>query len=140
MASSTVPGVPFIHAGQETGDTKADYISGKINESVRDFYKKVFSIRSQNPALKYDGKESISNIWKSGDNIYAYLRGYEKEKVIVTINFQNKEAISYLDLSFLNKGTVLYDELNNEELSVNEPSNFKISVPAYGSRILTIKR
>ncbi len=133
---STVPGVPFIHAGQETGETKADYISGAVNEEVWNFYKKVFSVRARSRALKYG---AIENIGKAGDNIYVYLRSYKNESVIVAVNFLNREVVSILDLSFLPKSVVLYDELNNEEFTVEEPDNFRISVSAYGARILMRK-
>ena len=135
---STLPGIPMIQAGQEIGETKGynenprvDWINGDYE--LREFYKKVFKIRNSNNALKYG---TIENVWKSGDNIYAYLRKYENESVIVMVNFLNKQATSILNLSFLPKGTILHDELNNETFIVNAPRNFRISVPAYGSRIL----
>jgi len=139
---STIPGIPMIQAGQEIGATnryysgnpKVDWANG--NYELREFYRKVFNIRNSNNALKYG---SIENVWKSGDNTYAYLRDYEDEKVIVVINFLNKTAVSTLNLSFLPNGTVLYDELNGETFNVNEPGNFKISIPRYGSRILVLR-
>ncbi len=152
---ATLPGVPKIVAGQEIGEAQdtgrwgtgnheffslkpeVDWESGDYK--LRDFYKKVFKIRNSHLALKYGEAESIFNIWKSGDNIYAYLRSYENESAIVVINFLNREAVSMLDLSYLAKGAVLYDELNNEEFTVEEPDNFRISVSAYGARILMRK-
>jgi len=138
---STLPGVPMIQAGQEIGETKkynenpqVDWANGDYE--LRKFYKKVFSIRNNNNALKYG---TIENVWKSGDNTYAYLREYENESVVVVINFLNKTATSILNLSFLPEGAILHDELNNETLTVNNPGNFKISVPKYGARILTLK-
>lgn len=131
---STVPGVPFIFAGQETGEIKADIFSGTINESVLNFYKNVFAVRSQNPALKYG---SIDNVWKSGDNTYAYLRSYENNNAIIILNFQNKIATSILDLpSQFTNGDVLNDQLNNEKFTISDPSKFQINIPAYGARIL----
>jgi len=139
---STIPGVPYVGLYELFGSRLADELHGISGDSVatapkrRTFWKKVLNIRNSNNALKYG---SISNAWKSGDNTYAYLRSYEDEKVIVVINFLNKTATSTLNLSFLPKGTVLYDELNGEIFNVNEPGNFKISIPKYGSRILTLK-
>lgn len=98
-------------------------------------WKKVLNIRSKSNALKYG---SIENVWISGDNTYAYLREYEDEKVIIVLSFLDKEAASMLDLSFLPIGTVLYDELNDEIFTVDNPENFKISVPRHGSRILIL--
>jgi len=48
---------------------------------------------------------------------------------IVVMNFLDGEATFILIcLSYL-----LHDELNDETFNVNDPSNFKTSVPAYGS-------
>jgi len=83
----TIPGVPMIRAGQETGNTKkqvTDLSSYDKSSDLWQFYKKVFVIRNSSNALKYGG---IKNVWESGDNTYAYLRDYGDEQVIVAINF-----------------------------------------------------
>lgn len=137
---STVPGIPMIQAGEEIG-AKNDWIYSKSDPKVnwngdsglRNFYKKVFEIRNSNNALKYG---TIENIWKSGDNSLAYTRSYDDQKVIVLLNYNNKNVISTLDLSFLKTGAILYDELNDEQFDVNDPKNFEIGIPAFGSRIL----
>ncbi len=121
---STVPGAPLVWMGE----------LGSV--AISDHYEAALNIRNNSNALKYG---SISNVWKSGDNIYAYLREYENEKVIVAINLLDKEITSYLDLSFLPKGTVMYDKLNTETLIIDDPDNFKISIPKYGSRILVME-
>ncbi len=138
---STIPGVPMIQAGQEVGATNAflpdapvDWANGDYE--LRDFYKKVFTVRNNNNALKYG---TIENIWESGDDTFAYLREFEGEKVIVIVNFLEKQATSTLNLSFLENGTILYDGLNNEAFMVSDPCNFSISIPAYGYRILFLK-
>ena len=139
---STIPGVPYVGLYELFGSSLADKLHGISGDSVataskrRAFWKKVLNIRNRSNALKYG---TIENVWKSGDSIYAYLREYENEKVIVVINFLNKQATSILNLSFLSKGTILHDKLNNETFIVNKPSSFKISVPAYGARILVLK-
>lgn len=134
---STIPGIPMIQAGQEIGATyefftvpTVDWANGDYE--LRNFYKKVFEIRNNHVALKYG---SLETAWKSGDNVYAYSRSYEDEKVVVIINFLDKSAKSKIDLSFMDKGSILYDALNDEKFTVDDPNNFEISVPAYGSRI-----
>ncbi len=147
---STVPGIPMIQAGQEIGatnewfsywysvkkikpDPRVDW--DKRDHRLRGFYKKIFSVRDMNPALKYG---DIKNVWKSGDNIYAYSRTYDDETVVVVINFRSKITSSVLNLPF-NPGIVLYDELNDESFIVDNPDVFRLSVAAYGSRILVLK-
>jgi len=120
---STTPEVPFIYAGAEIGEKEGREFASVIDWAggdyeLRDHYKKVFNLRNNNNALKHG---SITNVWKSGDNTFAYLREYENEKAIVVINFSDKVATSTLDLSFLDKGTTLHDELNNEDFIIDEP-------------------
>lgn len=151
---STLPGTPKIVAGQEVGETQdggnwgtgnSEFFTAKPevdwkngNYELKDFYKKVFVIRNSHLALEYGGDESIANVWKSGDNIFAYSRIYENETVAVVINFRSKKASAVLSLPF-KSGNVLQDELNGESFNLSDPVNFKISIPAYGSRILTSK-
>lgn len=135
----TIRGVPKVTYYELFGHQWENlfFPGAKNPPSMRyEHWRKVLNIRSKSNALKYG---SIENAWKSGDNTYAYLREYEDEKVIIVLNFLDKEATSTLDLSFLPEGAVLYDELNNEKFTVDNPENFKISVPGYGSRILILK-
>jgi len=135
---STIPGVPMIQVGQEIGEvrTKKTVNWDDGDYELRDFYKKVFEIRRDSPSLKYG---NLSNVWKSGDNTYAYLRSYKDNNVVIILNFQNKEFKSTLDLPF-KVGSTLDDVLNNENFKVDNPSNFEISVPAYGARIMVLQK
>ena len=143
---STIPGIPMIQAGQEIGSTNEWFAAGNKakpqvdwaggNNGLRDFYKKVFAIRNSSDALKYG---DIKNVWKSGDNTFAYSRTYEKETAIVVINYQRKAVSSGLNIPFP-KSTKMIDELSGEMFTIDNPSDFKITIPAYGSRILVIKR
>lgn len=138
--ASTIPGVPKLTDYELFGNKEYDdnykLIPANSSESRLEQWKKVLNIRNYSNPLKYG---DIKNVWKSGDNIYAYSRSYENETVIVIINFQGKQVTSTLNLPF-KSGTILSDEINNEVFTVSDPANFKISVPAYGSRILIIKR
>lgn len=132
---STIPGVPQVSYYELFGAPEIPD-SVQTAKERRDYWSKVLNIRNSNNALKYG---DIKNVWKSGDNIYAYSRTYENETVIIAINFSSKAAVSILSLPF-KKGTILHDEINNEGFTVNDPVSFNISVPAYGARILIIKR
>lgn len=142
---STLQGVPFIQAGQEVGAKNDWFKSGNSKPQVdwergdyelSNFYKKIINFRNSSNAIKYG---DIKNIWKSGDNTLAYSRTYENETAVVVINFSGKQAESVLSLPF-KSGTMLVDELNNENFTVSDPSSFKVSVPAYGAKILIINK
>lgn len=57
---------------------------------------------------------------------------------IVVLNFAGKPATPILDLSFLHKGARLRDEFSQENLSHDNPGAFRLDVPAFGFRILTV--
>ena len=137
---STVPGIPMIQAGQEVGasnafdwgpGTRVDWAGGDYE--LREFYKKVFKVRSGSDALKYG---TIESVWRGGDNLLAYARRYRGEDVVVLVNFSGREVTSTLDLSFLKAGAVLKDALSDEELIVGEADRFRVTVPAHGAMIL----
>lgn len=140
VLTSTVPGIPLIQAGQEIGDTNqlfsnnptVDWSNGDYQ--LRDFYKKVFKIRNNSPALKYG---TIDNVWKAGDTTYAYIRSQLNENIVVVINFSASTTTSYLDLSVFNNGAILYDLLSTNSYSIYDSSNFQISIPPYSARILS---
>jgi alpha-amylase len=144
VLNSTIPGVPMIQAGQEIGTKKHWFYplpsDPKINWNggdyeLRDYYKKVFGIRNSSNAFKYG---DIKNVWKSGDSIYTYSRTYENETVVVAINMNSRQSESILSMPFP-KNTKLMDELSGETFMINDPVNFKISISAYGARILSVK-
>ncbi|MBU4289711.1 MAG: hypothetical protein KKG09_00455 [Verrucomicrobia bacterium] len=131
---STVPGVPMIHAGQETGELEADRFSRKIDEGTKGYFRKVFSIRSAHPALR---RGSISNAWRSGDPAFAYVRGVAEEKVVVALNFNKEPAVCTVHVPFAGEAR---DELSEETFRVTKSEDLELTVPAFGARILAAKR
>lgn len=140
VLASTIPGVPKLTDyelfGNTDYDNSIDIKPANSPESRLEYWKKVLNIRNSNNALKYG---DIKNIWKSGDNVYAYSRAYGNEIAIIIINFSGRQNKSVLDIPF-SAGVILIDELSGETFTVNDPAGFKISVPSYGSRILIIKQ
>ena len=136
---STFYGSPFIQAGQEIGATgnwmtnvQVDWINGDY--TLRDFYKKILSIRNSSNAIKHG---IAKDIWKSGNNIYAYSMTYEEENVIILLNFSDIQTTSSINIPFKN-GDLIIDRLSEETFIINDPSNFIINIPPYSSRILTL--
>ena len=125
---TTIPGFPHIHHREIFPEGSLS----PLNREMFNFYKKLLKIREEYRAIKEGG---IENVWEGGDNVVAYLRKYEDEKVVVVVNPQNKIAKSILKVPF-EKREALYDLLNNESFIVNDPDNFKIALPPYGARIL----
>jgi len=81
-------------------------------------YKKLLKIREEYKAIK---EGEIENVWEGGDNVIAYLRKYEDEKVVVVVNFQNRSVKAFLKISF-KKNKILYGFL--QWLLIDDPDNF----------------
>jgi len=92
----------------------------------------LLKIREEYKAIK---EGEIENVWKGGDNVIAYLRKYEDEKVVVVVNFQNRSVKAFLKIPF-EKNKILYDLLNNQQFLIDDPDNFAITLAPYEARIL----
>ncbi|RLG55686.1 MAG: hypothetical protein DRN95_07565, partial [Candidatus Hydrothermarchaeota archaeon] len=98
---TTIPGFPHIYHREifPEGDVNS------INQEMFNLYKKLLKIREEYKAIK---EGEIENVWEGGDNVIAYLRKYEDEKVVVVVNFQNRSVKAFLKIPF-EKGAILYD-------------------------------
>ncbi|MBU4289715.1 MAG: alpha-glucosidase C-terminal domain-containing protein [Verrucomicrobia bacterium] len=151
---STIPGIPMIQAGQEIGatsewfhllhssppgselalDPRVDWSKG--DQDLRAFTTKLFTLRNRNEALK---SGSIRNVWKAGDTTYAYARCSGDEVVVVAISLHEKPTTCVLDVP-LRAGDVLVDALTDETFRIDDSTNVPVTLPAFGSRILQVRR
>ena len=91
----------------------------------------MFEIRSNCNVLKYC---SVSNAWKSGGNIYAYMGEYEGGK------YCSDELLGWRSNVYLNfcLSYLLHDELNDETFNVNGQAISKPLFPLM-AQILILK-
>lgn len=146
---TTIPGgVPMIYAGQELGyegREPSPYSQTLTSEQIkiRDFYKKLFSIRGKHKCLKWG---SMLQVTSSAPHTDAFLRIYEDNAVIVVFNFSKEEAITTLSLPIsgikIDPRTqyVLCDELEGKKFSVDGKNlqNFQIEIPAQSAYIFVL--
>lgn len=91
----TIPGVPLIYYGDEVGllggrdpENRRPYPWSKPNIELLNWYKSVLNIRNTEISLKkgtFKPREIL-------EDILAYEREYEDEKIIVLINPKNKDV------------------------------------------------
>ncbi|MBD3183593.1 hypothetical protein GF312_14970 [Candidatus Poribacteria bacterium] len=131
----TLPGVPCIYAGQESGEVirpplfKGDrgsldfpQIDFNRNPDLTSWYAKVLGIRRQNPALIYGNLEFMES---NNRHILAYSRTYGDNRIIVSINFDYTDGSKQWanlkvanNLKIINDAAKKYrlrDLLNHEE-------------------------
>ena len=92
----TLPGVPLIYYGDETGlkggkepDNRRSYPWGNENKNIIEFYKEIANIRNNENGLK---KGDI-NIYETDSDVFAFERNYENEKVVVLVNVSKEQKI-----------------------------------------------
>ena len=72
-----------------------NYKLSEISNKINIFYKNILRYKSKIPAL-YDG--SFRQIFKNDRDVFAYIRTYDQQKVLVFGNFSQKEVL--LDIRF----------------------------------------
>ena len=92
----TLPGVPLIYYGDETGlkggkepDNRRSYPWGKENKFLVEFYKEIANIRNNENGLK----KGNLNIYETDSDVFAFERNYENEKVVVIVNISKEQKI-----------------------------------------------
>ena len=78
------------------------YKFSQYSKSIRDFYKDILFYKNSTPALSMG---SYRQIFVNDPDIYAYIRNYDGEKVLVFGNFSQKEVLVDIRFHFLD----LYD-------------------------------
>ncbi|WP_256392141.1 alpha-amylase family glycosyl hydrolase [Natronoarchaeum rubrum] len=90
-ATCTLPGVPTIYAGQETGlDGYRDWMNwGDFDEELFAHYKNLVELRQNHAALQTDAELERIEYGANADDIVAYARHDPEsgERVVVALNF-----------------------------------------------------
>ncbi|MBD3290247.1 hypothetical protein GF337_15685, partial [candidate division KSB1 bacterium] len=117
----TLPGTPLIYNGQETGNEKSlefferDPIVWKESE-FRPFYQKLTSVYHHQPSLVHGTMTKL--ISTDDDRIYAFVRQYEDDQVIVIANFSEKPFSGDIDFSRIEG--LFTDIFSGKKLSIND--------------------
>lgn len=130
----TIPGVPLIYYGDETGvtggkdpDNRKSYPWENEDVDLIGFYKRIAQIRNGQDALK----KGDFNIFDTEEDIFAFERVDENERIVVVVNVSNAQKVvrgitlegTYLDL--FNEGEK-YKFVGYESVLIMYPCSFKI--------------
>ena len=94
------PGVPLIYSGQELPNLKRlkffekDHIEWNEPLKRENFYTSLLQLKSLNTAL-HDGAHMNVLPAEYNDYIFAFLRYTEKNKVLVIMNFSDKDRLQF---------------------------------------------
>lgn len=141
LASTFPKGMPLVYSGQEAGLNKRlsffekDTISW-TNNSLRDFYTNMLSLKKTHPALK-NGKEGGDFEVVTADEetqVYAYTRSKGNKTLLVALNFGDTPS----EFSFTaESGPNGFKHAVGEAYS--QPSNGMLRIPAHGYLLLEVK-
>ncbi len=134
----SVPGMPLIYTGQESGMNKRLAFFEKDAVEWGDypmtgFYKTILELKKSNPAL-FNGLNGGS--WtrintQSDEKVFAILRQKDNNRVFTIVNLSSKPVIAEL------KGDIFkadYSELFSGEKASLKPGQ-KIDLPAWGYKV-----
>lgn len=107
-------------------------------EILKKQYEKLITIKKAFPALQSDNIEDAL-LSPKVPKLIAYNRWEGNESATVIVNINDKSAEATVKTRFEGQNVTVYDVLSGEKFAGNS-ANFNISIPAYGSRILTIKK
>lgn len=138
----TIDGMPLIYNGQEVNSEKQlpffdkDSIEWKENKNF-DFYKKLIKLKKENSALwnaQYGGNFTRLNT-SDNQNIFAYLREKDENKILTIINISNEEKNIWIDCK--DKEGYYFEIFTEENLFIN--SHFEIKILPFGFHIFEKK-
>jgi oligo-1,6-glucosidase len=106
-------GVPWIKINAD-----APYVNvaeqEKDEDSVLNYFRRMVHLRNQSPALIYGDYELID---KENEQVYAYTRMWNNEKLIVVLNFTNEVVQFSMPADFLHPATIIMNNYNQVDLN-----------------------
>ncbi|GIW22682.1 MAG: alpha-amylase [Candidatus Sericytochromatia bacterium] len=123
----TIRGIPTIYYGTEIAlqggsdpDNRRDMIWDNRNQDLRNYLKKLISIRKSNPVL-YTGKQL--EMWQD-ENVFGFLRTNDdpNSEIIVVMNNSDNKQIRSIQIraeSKMQDGTILNNLLDKDSITVN---------------------
>jgi glycosidase len=99
--SCTWPGIPLIYSGQEKPNKKRlaffekDFIDWEGEIELKDFYKKLLTIRKKNKALQESA--SVLLVKANHPEVLVYLCRRQQDKVLVVLNLSKSQAAFDVD-------------------------------------------
>jgi oligo-1,6-glucosidase len=80
------------------------------------YYRKLVKIRKANPTLQY-GKYTLLD--RDNPNVFSYTRELDGKKLLILLNFTEKEAPYSIDLSTTNAKIILNNYSNTNSIQSN---------------------
>ncbi len=141
----TLPGVPLIYAGQETGETtQRNMISWNDIYGLQVYYQNLILTRDANPALQQGSYISLTN--SSPDSLYTYLRLSNGDRAIMINNFYGNTVNATVNIPVdtlhldVTKTWYASDIISqsSQQIIPSSLTDYKVSLQPYQSQIILL--
>ncbi|MFZ6815476.1 alpha-amylase family glycosyl hydrolase [Undibacterium sp. Rencai35W] len=131
VLSNVLKGMPLLYSGQEAGNTKRldfferDPIQWK-DHPFKQLYTKLFQLKKTNKALwnGLAGGQLVKINTGNDDNVFAFTRQKERNKIVAIFNLSNKEQVATVSHALKDKGMV--DVMSGEKLLTTGSQKFTL--------------
>ncbi len=143
----TVPGVPMIYYGEEIGmsgkmsnNTNRQMMDWEFGDNnVADYYRKLINLRASYISFREGEIIKLGKI--SDDRIYAYIRRFENENILVVLNLDNFSKKINVDFSKLNDNFYSGKELFPQQQMYQVLKNkIKIQLNSFEGKIIFLNK
>lgn len=115
--SGFTTGKPWIRVNPNYKDINVEKAL-QDNNSIFYYYQRLIKLRKENAVIVYGNFEEIL---RDNENIYAYIREYNNDRLLIIVNFYEEETVFELpdSLSFKDKELVIsnYEVDENQDIS-----------------------
>jgi glycosidase len=128
----TVPGMPLIYSGQESGETKrlAFFEKDQIdwgNYSRAAFYQKLLNLKSKNKALWNGPFGGAMKRVNSGNEVLAFAREKDGDVALIIVNLTDKNQSTDVSVHYHD----LVNLFSGERIDIHDKANFNIGPYGY---------
>jgi glycosidase len=103
--------------------------------SLFNFYKKMISIRKNNPVI-FDGK--YQTLVNTNDSVFSYQRSNSKKAIMVVVNLSEMEQNTEVSFPDYNPKKKNINVLNGSAVPLVFGNKFKIKLPPYGIEVFQL--
>lgn len=122
---NSIPGLPVIYYGSEFGMTGASdpdnrrmmRFGDELNEYEKQTLKdvrEIVNLRNEYPALRYGDYYNLI----ADENIFAYIRSYMDERILVVINKDTKAQLAEINLPQIYGAKMITNLINEERIDL----------------------
>lgn len=141
VLTNTFPGIPLLYNGQEVGNNiklglfEKFEIDWKKGKEWAEFYKKIFTIRKNNPSLATGDYQYVKN--NRPEQVYSFIRTDGMNTILAVFNFSNSERTVNLELPKAFPSLKFTNAFTGKKAAYKNVS--KITLPKFGYRIFVVE-